>query len=93
MNEAFRHRKILPVGNDAVPEGALEQSTSAGEDDPAASCGKPKDQSQGLLGSRPQFSDQTLTPRTDDAANDQSDDDGVVNLAGDRDEVRDEIDR
>jgi hypothetical protein len=29
MNEAFRHRKILPVGNDAVPEGALEQSTGS----------------------------------------------------------------
>lgn len=44
-----------------------------------------------MLRSGPQLADQFITTRADEAAEDEGDDDGIVELTRDGNEVRDEI--
>jgi hypothetical protein len=53
----------------------------------ARSPGESEDQRERLLGSRPEFADQVFAPGPDEAAEDERDDDRVVQLTGDGDEV------
>jgi len=55
--------------------------------------GEPEDQCERLLRPRPQLADQLLAARADEAPEDERDDDRVVELPGDRDEVRHEVER
>jgi hypothetical protein len=61
--------------------------------DPGRSPGEPDDQPERLLRPRPKLADQTLAAGAEEAAEDDSDDDRIVELPRDRDEVGHEVER
>jgi len=60
---------------------------------PEPSAGEAEDQGERALGSRPEFSDERLSARTDETAQDKGDDDRVIELPCHRDEIRDKVER
>src|SRR5215470_948082 len=58
-----------------------------------SNAGEAHDDTSRLVRTRPVLVDELRRASTEDVAKDESDEDGVVEVPGDRDEVRNEVDR
>jgi hypothetical protein len=82
--------EVVGVEGDDAPRHHAEENERAGWCGALSAC-EAKDERERVLGARPVFADEGFLAAPEEAAEDERDDDDVVELAGDGDEIGDEV--